>query len=63
MFSNDIKSLAKEMGRKKRLDELNGFIIEHDNYYISKLSRPEKILYSSDHKDNFGFNSVWFELK
>ncbi len=60
MFSNDIISLAKETGRKKRLDELNGFVIEHNNYYISKISRPEKILYSSDHKDNFGFNSVWF---
>lgn len=60
MFSNDIISLAEEMGRKRSLDELNGIVIEHDNYYISKVSRSEKIIYSSDPKDNFGFNSIWF---
>jgi hypothetical protein len=62
MFSKDIKSLAKGMGRKKRLNELKEFVIEHDKYYISKISRAENIMHSSDLKDNFVLSLTLFDL-
>jgi hypothetical protein len=55
--------LAKGMGRKKRLNELKEFVIEHDKYYISKISRAENIMHSSDLKRVLKSMAIfWFNL-
>jgi hypothetical protein len=60
MFSDNVVEIAKRLGKIDRLNEIEMFLGEHEQFYIYKTSLSEKLVDCTDAKILFGYNAIRF---
>jgi len=60
MFSENVIAIAKRLGKIDRLNEIEKFLKEHEQFYIYKTSLSEKLVDCTEAKIIFGNNAIRF---
>jgi hypothetical protein len=60
MFSENVIESAKRLGKIDRLNEIEMFLGEHEQFYIYKTSLSEELVDCTEAKKLFGYNAIRF---
>ena len=60
MYSENVVELAKRLGKIDRLNEIEMFLREHEQFYIYKTSLSEELVDCTEAKKLFGYNALRF---
>lgn len=60
MFSENVVEIAERLGKLERLNEIETFLGEHEQFYIYKTSLSKELVDCTNVKKLFGYNAIRF---